>query len=112
MIGETLGERINARVIVFVAQVGVFVLAFGLETYHHHKFHGHHEESHGEAHGGEKKAVSAASAKERAAPELDVVQREVEELGARVKAMRETMMGRAGALARGFARATPCNKHE
>lgn len=71
------------------------MLAFGLETYHHHKFHGHHEEHHGEEHHGEKKTVSAASAKERAAPELDAVQREVEELGARVKAMRETMMGRA-----------------
>ena len=77
--------------------VGVFALAFGLETYHHHKYHGHDDAG---AAGGvgageeEKKPVTAASARERAAPELDTVQREVEELGARVRAMRAEMMGR------------------
>jgi len=78
--------------------VGVFALAFGLETYHHHKHHGEH--GHGEGRGGGEGAeatngTAANSARERAVPgSLDGVQMEVEELREKVKAMRETMMGR------------------
>ena len=77
--------------------MGVFVLAFGLETYHHHKYHGEHH--HGdEGHGDGAEAANGAaanSARERAAlGSLDGVQMEVEELREKVKAMRETMMGR------------------
>lgn len=75
--------------------MGVFVLAFGLETYHHHKYHGDDHASHGEDHAA-KDAAAAASAREVPAvvSSLDDVQREVDALGARVRAMRETMMGR------------------
>ena len=66
------------------------MLAFGLETYHHHKFHG------GEDANAKEKESAAASAREAmgAVSSLDDVQREVDALGARVRAMRETMMGR------------------
>ena len=75
----------------------MFVLAFGLETYHHHKFHGGEDAaSGGEDENGKEKESAAASAREAmgAVSSLDDVQREVDALGARVRAMRETMMGR------------------
>jgi hypothetical protein len=76
--------------------VGVFVLAFGLETYHHHKYHGERDGDEGGAEGASAANGAAAnSAKERAVPgSLDAVQMEVEDLREKVKAMRETMMGR------------------
>ena len=73
------------------------MLAFGLETYHHHKYHGEHH--HGdEGHGDGAEAANGAaanSARERAVlGRLDGVPMEVAELRGKVKAMRETMMGR------------------
>ena len=79
------------------SQVGVFALAFGLETYHHHKFHGGEDAaSGGEDANGKEKESAAASAREAmgAVSSLDDEQREVDALGARVRAMRETMTGR------------------
>ena len=72
------------------------MLAFGLETYHHHKYHGeHHHGDEGHGDGAEANGAAANSARERAAlGSLDGVQMEVEELREKVKAMRETMMGR------------------
>ena len=72
------------------------MLAFGLETYHHHKYHGeHHHGDEGHGDGAEANGAAANSARERAVlGSLDGVQMEVEELREKVKAMRETMMGR------------------
>ena len=77
----------------------MFALAFGLETYHHHKHHGEHRPRRRGRRGGDgaeaANGAAANSARERAVPgSLDGVQMEVEELREKVKAMRETMMGR------------------
>lgn len=76
----------------------MFVLAFGLETYHHHKYH-----SHGDEHGHEdaaaaEKPTAAASAREVGSPvslELGNVHREVSELQERVREMRRKVLGDA-----------------
>jgi hypothetical protein len=81
----------------------VFVLAFGLETYHHHKYHSHHDEGHGGDHDGHAKEgapSAAASVRESTSSSariasLDVVQAEVNELGRTVREMRAKVLGDA-----------------
>ena len=74
----------------------MFVLAFGLETYHHHKYH-----SHGDEHGHEdaaaaEKPTAAAAAREVGSPaSLEAVHREVSELQERVREMRRKVLGDA-----------------
>ena len=82
------------------AQVGVFALAFGLETYHHHTFHGHHDHGdHADAAGHAKDdaaASAAASAKEDSIPSsMNDVMSEVRALREEVRIMRGSSEPRA-----------------
>lgn len=76
----------------------MFVLAFGLETYHHHKYHSH-EDEHGHGHedaSAAEKPTAAASAREVGSPaSLEAVHREVSELQERVREMRRKVLGDA-----------------
>jgi len=80
--------------------VGVFALAFGLETYHHHTFHGHHDHGdHADAAGHAKDdaaASAAASAKEDSIPSsMNDVMSEVRALREEVRIMRGSSEPRA-----------------
>jgi len=82
------------------AQVGVFALAFGLETYHHHTFHGHHDHGDGADAAGHAKddaaASAAASAKEDSIPSsMNDVMSEVRALREEVRIMRGSSEPRA-----------------
>jgi len=82
------------------AQVWVFALAFGLETYHHHTFHGHHDHGDGADAAGHAKddaaASAAASAKEDSIPSsMNDVMSEVRALREEVRIMRGSSEPRA-----------------
>merc|ERR1712216_586708 len=76
------------------AMIGTFVVAFGLEHYMHHKYHSHHDETHGGGKGegvNENKTHQSHSPKEFSAEtaSLDEITKEMTRLRERVGELRK-----------------------